>query len=145
MLTIKSVLMQGHREESWRIMQKLHDSPNNASRISFAHEEFYQMSNQVTIDLARSETVATLFTKSSYRKRMFCAFITMFATESTAILVIYNYSVFLYEGLGFSSSNSLLLAAIYVTVACCGNYINSLLVDRLGRVKLLGELFFTYL
>lgn len=138
--------MQGNREESWRIMQKLHDSSNNASRVSFAHEEFCQMSNQVTIDqdLARSETVATLFMKPSYRKRMFCTFMTMFATESTAILVIYNYSVLLYEGLGFSSSNSLLLAAVYVTVACCGNYINSLLVDRLGRVKLLGMLFFNH-
>lgn len=28
--------MQGNREESWRIMQKLHDTANNASRISFA-------------------------------------------------------------------------------------------------------------
>lgn len=35
---------------------------------------------------------------------------------------------------------SLLLAAIYVSVACVGNYICSLLIDRLGRVNLLGKI-----
>jgi hypothetical protein len=137
---MNTVLMQGRRQEAWDIVEKLHNSEKDSSRISFAREEFYQMTYQVSADqeMARSETVTTLFTKPSYRKRMFCAFMTMFASESTAILVVYNYSVLLYEGLGFSNSISLLLAAAYVTVACCGNYISSLLMDHVGRVKLLG-------
>lgn len=49
-----------------------------------------------------------------------------------------DYSVLLYQGLGFDNKISLLLAALYVTVACMGNYVCSLLIDRLGRVKLLG-------
>lgn len=138
---MNSVLMQGRREEALGIIEKLHKSEKDSSMVSFAREEFYQMTYQVAADqeMARSETVATLFKKPSYRKRMFCAFMTMFASESTAILVVYNYSVLLYEGLGFSNSVSLLLAAAYVTVACCGNYISSLLMDHVGRVKLLGR------
>lgn len=34
---------------------------------------------------------------------------------------------------------SLMLAALYVTVACAGNYVCSLLIDRVGRVKLLRK------
>lgn len=45
----------------------------------------------------------------------------------------------LYEGLGFTGAIPLLLAGAYVTVACCGNFINSLLVDRVGRTRLLRE------
>ncbi|KAH8697583.1 general substrate transporter [Talaromyces proteolyticus] len=133
------LLMQGRQQEAWDIVEKLHNSDKDDSRVSFAREEFYQMTNQVSADqeMASSETLTTLFTKKSYRRRMLCAFMTMFASESTAILVIYNYSVLLYEGLGFSSNISLLLAAAYVTVACCGNYISSLLMDHVGRVKLL--------
>jgi hypothetical protein len=47
-----------------------------------------------------------------------------------------DYSVLLYQGLGFDNKISLLLAALYVSVACAGNYVSSILVDRLGRVKL---------
>ncbi len=53
-----------------------------------------------------------------------------------------DYSVLLYQGLGFNNMLSLLLAAIYVSVACCGNYVCSLLIDRVGRVKLLSEFLF---
>lgn len=52
-----------------------------------------------------------------------------------------DYSVLLYQGLGFSNMISLMLAALYVTVACAGNYICSLLIDRVGRVKLLRKFY----
>jgi fucose permease len=134
--------MQNRPQDAWKVIQKLHESGKDSSRDSFAKEEFYQMTQQVNVDqeMARGESVKTLFTKRSYRKRMFCAFMTMFASESTGILVVYNYSVLLYEGLGFNNEISLLLAAAYVTVACIGNFINSILIDRVGRVKLLGKL-----
>lgn len=54
---------------------------------------------------------------------------------------MYNYSVILYEGLGLSNTVALLLAAVYVTIATCGNYVSSLLIDRVGRVKLLRKIF----
>jgi len=135
------LLMRDRNEEAWKITLRLHsggDSVESGAAV-FANEEFYQMSTQVRADKVRAaeETVWTLFTKPSYRKRMICAFLTMFGAESTAILVVYNYSVLLYEGLGFKGSLPLILAAAYVTVAMCGNYINSLLIDRVGRVKLL--------
>ncbi|KAJ5080813.1 general substrate transporter [Penicillium angulare] len=129
------LLMKNRPREAWDVLQKLHDTKNSLDRSSFAKMELYQITKQVAEDqeMSSSETVWTLFTKASYRKRMICAFLVMFGSESTGILVVYNYSVLLYEGLGFTGSIPLLLAAAYVTVAFCGNYISSLLVDRIGR------------
>ncbi|KAK4944923.1 hypothetical protein LTR10_015842 [Elasticomyces elasticus] len=135
------LLMNDRFDEAWAIVLKLHADGKDpeAEDVHFATEEFYQMRRQVAADkaVASQETLMTLFTKPSYRKRMICGFLTMFGAESTGILVIYNYSVLLYQGLGFSGSLPLILAAAYVSVACCGNYVNSLLIDRVGRVKLL--------
>ncbi|KAJ5263938.1 general substrate transporter [Penicillium angulare] len=134
-LVSQHVLMQNRPREAWEVLQKLHDTKSSSDRSSFAKIEFYQITKQVAEDqeMSNSETVWTLFTKTSYRKRMICAFLVMFGSESTGILVVYNYSVLLYEGLGFTGSIPLLLAAAYVTVAFCGNYISSLLIDRIGR------------
>lgn len=153
--------MNGKPKQAWEVIHKLHHGgkigAGSGEDTHFAREEFYQMFRQVEVDrsLASQETVCTLFTKPSYRRRMVCAFLTTFGTESTGILVIYSvyeakrdefstdpwfldYSVLLYQGLGFSGSTPLILAASYVTVACIGNYVNSVLVDKVGRVKLFG-------
>ncbi|CAL5868383.1 uncharacterized protein PFLUO_LOCUS2608 [Penicillium psychrofluorescens] len=135
------LVMNDRMDEAWKVVSKLHGIGQTevaSAAASFAREEFYQMKQQAIADksVADGETFGTLFTKPSYRKRMICAFFTMFASESTGILVVYNYSVLLYQGLGFSNKISLLLAALYVSVACAGNYVSSVLVDRLGRVKL---------
>ncbi|KAJ9494968.1 hypothetical protein H2202_009443 [Exophiala xenobiotica] len=132
------VLYKDRPAEAWKVVSKLHGSNeegDDSAIASFAREEFYQMTHQVQADkaMAAGENLMTLFKKPSYRKRMICAFLTMFGAESTGILVIYNYSVLLYQGLGFKGSIPLVLAAAYVTVACIGNYINSMIIDRIGR------------
>lgn len=103
----------------------------------FAREEFYQMSRQVEADRIKSEseTFIDLFRKPSYRKRFICGGLTMFAAMSSGILVIYSthrillgklhtyidqplpadYSVILYQGLGFTGGIPLCLSAAYVT------------------------------
>jgi hypothetical protein len=50
------------------------------------------MSGQVDADkrLHGQEGLLDLWRKPSYRKRMICAFVTMFASESSGILVIYS-------------------------------------------------------
>lgn len=82
------LLMRGRSDEAWKIIEKLHDSKNNSSAISFAREEFYVMKNQVEADLelAKQATWMSMFRSPSDRKRLFCAFMTMFGSESTCIL-----------------------------------------------------------
>jgi hypothetical protein len=86
--------MQGRSDEAWKAVSKLHAIEGDADpgALIFAKEEFYQISRQVQADqtVAADEGFMTLFTKPSYRKRMICAFLTMFGSESTGILVIYS-------------------------------------------------------
>jgi hypothetical protein len=51
--------------------------------------------------------------------------------------VINNYEVILYIGLGLTGSTPLLLYAVYNTVAAFMNWVNSMIIDRVGRVRLL--------
>jgi hypothetical protein len=81
--------------EAWKVVSKLHgnnEEGDDSAIASFAREEFYQMTHQVQADkaMAAGESLMTLFKKPSYRKRMICAFLTMFGAESTGILVIYS-------------------------------------------------------
>ncbi|KAH8901430.1 general substrate transporter [Thozetella sp. PMI_491] len=131
------LLMHERKEEAWQIIAKMNsriDDPDEA----FAREEFYQMTQQVEADrkLLESESFWTLFTKPSYRKRMLCGFLAFFSNESSGILVIYNYSVLIYQGLGMGGNVPLLISAIYTTIGAFGNFVNSLLADWIGRKAL---------
>lgn len=133
------LLMKDRPDDAWKVVAKLHGGHDpNSDKGIFAKEEFYQMKEQVRADVAKAsrETLLDLFRIPSYRKRMITSFFVMFGAQSTGILVIYNYSVLLYEGLGMPTNIALLLAAAYVTVACIGNYVCAWLVDIFGRRKL---------
>ncbi|OQV09528.1 hypothetical protein CLAIMM_13641 [Cladophialophora immunda] len=130
------LLEQERNQEAWDIVLKLHKRPGD-SQDTFAREEFYQIAEQVKADKSASVSFLDMFRQPHYRKRMICGGITMWAAEASGNLVIYNFSVILYEGLGFTGSIPLLLSAIYVLYAACLNYVCSLLIDRVGRVRLM--------
>ncbi|KAH0836949.1 hypothetical protein AYO21_01742 [Fonsecaea monophora] len=128
------LLLKDRRDEAWKIVAKLHYNPSDPEEV-YARKEFYQMCRQVDHDreFFSHETIWDLWRKPSYRKRMLCGFFTFFSNESSGILVIYNYSVMIYQGLGQTGHMPLLLSGIYVTIGALGNYVNSILVDRTGR------------
>ncbi|CAK7213533.1 hypothetical protein SBRCBS47491_001832 [Sporothrix bragantina] len=145
------LIMKDRFDEAWVVLAKLHGiagHEQDSREATFAREEFYQMRQQVAADkrLAAIEgaSIATLFKKPSYRKRMFCAFMTMFGAESTAILVVYNYSVLLYQGLGFSNMISLMLAAfLAVEVALDALYTG--VTENRNEAGLRAGVFFLFL
>lgn len=57
--------------------------------------------------------------------------------QSTGVLVINNYQVLLYNGLGLTGSLPNMLYAIWETYAAILNLINALLLDRLGRIRIM--------
>ena len=87
------MLVKQRKEDAWKIVSRLHQVGDGTNDM-FAREEFYQMSQQVEADriLSEQETVMDLFRKPSYRKRMICGGLTMFAAMSSGILVIYSTS-----------------------------------------------------
>ncbi|KAK3660338.1 hypothetical protein LTR56_000714 [Elasticomyces elasticus] len=61
----------------------------------------------------------------------------MFGAQGTATLVINNYGPSLYSSLGFNTVQQLLIQCGWITVCPLGNWLNALVVDRLGRTRLL--------
>lgn len=91
------LVMKDRHDEAWVILAKLHGisgHEQDSSEATFCREEFFQIRKQEAAVKLQAQidgrSIMTLFRKPSYRKRMFCAFMTMFAAESTGILVIYS-------------------------------------------------------
>jgi len=72
-----------------------------------------------------------------YRKRMFFGFYLQAMCQSTGVLVVANYMVLELNNLGVSGALPLLLLAVYNTWAACLNYVNALLIDRIGRIRII--------
>ena len=71
--------------------------------------------------------------RPSYRKRIYCGILVQFAAQSTGVLVVNNYQVLLYNNLGLYGWLPLLLYGVYTSWAAFLNWINALLLDRVGR------------
>ena len=132
------LLTRGRTEESWEIISKLHGHADDDEQ-TYAREEFYQMRQQVESDaLAWAQGGNNqLFTKPSYRKRMWMGFFIQYAAQTTGAMVIYIYVVQLYENLGETGGIPLILGAAYVTVAAISNFVGAVVLDKIGRIPLL--------
>jgi len=133
------LLTRDRRDEAWAIVRRLHGDANSEESSLYAREEFYQMVRQVEVDAAAWAQGGNrqLFTKPSYRKRMWMGFFVQYAAQSTGAQVIYVYIISLYQNLGLTGGVPLILGAAYVTVATISNFVGALLLDRVGRKPLL--------
>lgn len=57
--------------------------------------------------------------------------------QSTGVLVINNYQVLLYNGLGLTGYLPLLLYGVYTAWAAFLNWVGAMFVDRFGRILML--------
>jgi MFS family permease len=57
--------------------------------------------------------------------------------QSTGVLVVNNYQVLLYSGLNLHGSTALLLYACYNSLAAVMNFVNSIILDRFGRIRIM--------
>ena len=59
----------------------------------------------------------------------------------TLVNVIADYGPFLYKKLGFSVVNQLLIQCGWISVCLFGNIFNAIVVDKVGRVRMLRKWF----
>ncbi|KAF9889825.1 hypothetical protein FE257_006915 [Aspergillus nanangensis] len=129
------LLMKQQTEAGLETLKRLRRSPEDPNDI-LAHEEYYQISRQLALEGEMPTTMWELIRLPSYRRRFMLGFFLQVICESTGIAVINNYSVLLYNGLGLTGWKPLLVYAGYATWAGITNYTSSLLIDRVGRVRL---------
>lgn len=97
---------------------------------------FCKWSNGMSSRLRRRPydlTSADVPGRPSYRKRIYCGVLVQFAAQSTGVLVVNNYQVLLYNNLGLYGWLPLLLYGVYTSWAAFLNWVNALLLDRVGR------------
>ncbi|CCH43704.1 Hexose transporter 2 [Wickerhamomyces ciferrii] len=82
-------------------------------------------------------TWKSLITHKPNRKRLIVGFLIMFSAQSTGDLTVTNYGPTLYRNLGFSPSKQIMLSACYISTAVLYNFIASLIMDKLGRKKMM--------
>ncbi|KAM6510330.1 hypothetical protein FALCPG4_017947 [Fusarium falciforme] len=126
--------------EAQKVLEKLHpSSENHPEGHSFAENELHQIRNQLEIE--RLENAATgwteAFSRASYRKRLLYGFFVQCIAQSTGVLVVNNYQILLYDGLGLRGSIALMLYACYNSLAAFMNWVNSLILDRFGRIRIM--------
>lgn len=133
-------MTQGRNDQALEVIRKLHhdkDDPSDA----FAGRELELIKLQAEADRAAANTGVwkQLCGEKTYRRRMVLAAMIIVGGQNLGILVINNYNALLYQSLGLSNSQALVVAACYNTWALIMNVVGAALSDRVGRRKLMGE------
>ncbi|KAH8700743.1 general substrate transporter [Talaromyces proteolyticus] len=126
-------------EDALVAFKAIHTEPSasNADVSTSVMEEFNNLRSLIYQERQDKHTFADLFYDPSMRKRCLIGFCVLFACQGTATLVINNYGPSLYAGLGFSTVPQLLIQSGWISVCPIGNFLNSLIVDKIGRTRLL--------
>jgi hypothetical protein len=119
--------LKDRNDEAWALIQRLH------SDQAEAHAEFVQITKQIEFDKGRNTSYIAMFKKPSWRRRCFLAMGIVFAMQSCGPFGITNYIVLISQTLGLTDSMPLLIYAIYILVACMGNWVGTYLSDKVGR------------
>jgi MFS family permease len=94
---------------------------------------------QIDVERSLPRGYVHIFKTPHLRKRAFCSILVWIMGQSTGILVIANLTPTLFAGLGYSTVLQLGLSIVWTVCALIGCFINAAIMDRVGRVKLLGK------
>lgn len=138
------LIENGKPDEAWEILKRLHSSPRDP-KASLAHAEMLQIKAQVDADKQAPysqgiKAYVHIFRTSSLRKRAICSILVWIMAQSTGVLVVVNLLPLILRSLGYGTVLQLGLALAWITCALFGCIVNVLIMDRFGRVKLLGKL-----
>ncbi|KAF5677817.1 quinate permease [Fusarium heterosporum] len=131
---------QGKYEQALAITRRLHAETAEIDREDDVLARFTQMRAQIEQDdnLSKCDGKFSIFRLPSLRKRLAFGCLVMFLSQSTGVLVINNYQVMLYNGLGLYNSVPLLLYAVYLSFAAFMNWVSAMIMDKVGRVRLMS-------
>jgi MFS family permease len=146
-------LLTDQAEKAWDVIREVHsgeDDPNH----SYATAEFYQMRKQLEFERTLNVGYLEFMRRPSYRKRAIIACGLTFILLSSGPLVINSkspwkplfvctltlpdYGTLLYKGLGYDTTQTLLLQAGWLATALATSLLGMLLVDRMPRNILIG-------
>ena len=95
--------------------------------------EFHQLHAQILQEKHNSVAFKDLFLDPTLRKRTLLGFLALFGCQAAGTQVINNYGPSLYAGLGYDTTNTLLIQSGWITTIIFGNVINTIALDKFGR------------
>ncbi|RGP78260.1 hypothetical protein FLONG3_3575 [Fusarium longipes] len=129
------LIQHDRNDDALAVLTRIHHDAQDPDG-HFAVTEFHLIREQCTIDNANGPvTYRELLTNRGNLKRITLGFLTMAGAQCTGTIVINNYGVVLYSGVGYTGRAAIALTAGWVTVGVPGNIITSLFIDRIGRIK----------
>jgi MFS family permease len=128
----------GRKEEAAKILERIHRTPADPD-ATYAHAEMTQIAAQVEIERSRPTSLLHIMRTPSLRKRMICTLLVWTMGLSTGSTVLANLTPTLFGSLGYSTVLQLGLSVAWVVCLFLGCFICVYLLDRVGRVKLLGK------
>jgi MFS family permease len=129
---------QERYEEAWQVLERLHRGKNDPYAL-LAQAEMTQIKAQVNVERSLPRGYIYIFRTPNLRKRAFCSILVWIVGQSTGILVIANLTPLLFGGLGYGTTLQLGLSVVWTVCALIGCFINAAIMDKVGRVKLLGN------
>jgi len=125
-------------DEAWKVLEHLHRSKHDPD-ARLAQAEMAQIKAQVDVERSLPKGYITIFKIPHLRKRAFCSILVWLMGQSTGILVIANLTPTLFGALGYGTVLQLGLSIAWTVCALIGCFINAAIMDKVGRVKLLGK------
>ncbi|KAF4454607.1 General substrate transporter [Fusarium austroafricanum] len=130
------LMEQGRDEEAKEILVRLHKTKADPKGL-LAQAEAVQIKAQVETERQLPSGFWYIFTTPHLLKRAYCSILLWVMAQGTGITAIANLIPVLMGGLGFGVTLQLALGVAWTVVLVVGCGFNILLLDRVGRVKLL--------
>lgn len=132
------LVSQGKADKALHILCRLHHDANDSEDL-FAKRELELIQKQFDIDHKAIEEGGRwqIFTQKTYRRRLVIAVSLLAGGQNIGILVVNSYNTIIYQSLGMTTNQALILGAGYNTWGMICNMMGAPLSDRFGRRKVL--------
>jgi MFS family permease len=132
------LMEKGRDEDAKAVLEYLHNTKGDPNS-TLAHAEVVQIKAQVDAEKHLPKGFIYIFSTPHLRKRAICSIILWVMGQGTGITAIANLIPTFMGGLGFGVTLQLGLGVVWCVCALIGCGFNVLLLDRVGRTKLLGK------
>lgn len=128
------LVAKGRYEEALLTLQRMHKTGSNDD--TFYLREYNQIKAQIELERREKVGVKTLFTRPSYRHRLYIILIWVVGQQTTGVIPLQNYQVIVYASLGLTGKMPLILVGVWGTVGVLCNIPGAWWFDSLGRRKM---------
>lgn len=129
---------QERYDEAWTVLESLHRGKHDPT-ARLARAEMSQIKAQVDAERSLPTGYIYIFKTPHLRKRAFCSILVWLMGQSTGIVVIANLTPTIFGGLGYGPVLQFGLSIVWTVCALLGCFVNAAIMDKIGRVKLLGK------